>query len=109
MTTQEVASMIESIGLPFSYYQFDESTAQAPPFICFFYPDNNDFSADNINYATVYRLVIELYTDNKDLTIESRVEAVLKEYGLFYTREETKLETERMFEVIYTTEVIINA
>lgn len=108
MTTQEVASMINSIGLPYSYYQFNADTAQPPPFICFFYPENDDFLADNTNYLKVYRLVIELYTDSKDFELESRVEAVLTQNGLVYSREETPLDDERMFEVIYNTEVIID-
>lgn len=109
MTTQEVASMIESIGLPFAYYQFDEGTGQQPPFICFFYPQDNDVLADNTNYVKVSRLVIELYTDNKDFALEAAVEAALAGAGLVYSRSEEKLDDERMFEVIYTTEVIINA
>lgn len=109
MTTQEVAGMVESIGLPFSYYQFNEDTAQEPPFICFFFPENNDFVADNTNYVKVCRLTIELYTDSKDFDIEAQVEAVLSQNGLVYTREETALDSEKMYEVIYTTEVIINA
>ena len=101
--------MIESIGLPFAYYQFDEGTGQQPPFICFFYPQDNDVLADNTNYVKVSRLVIELYTDNKDFALEAAVEAALAGAGLVYSRSEEKLDDERMFEVIYTTEVIINA
>lgn len=109
MTTQEIASMIESIGLPFAYYQFEEGTGQQPPFICFFYPRNNDVIADNTNYVKVYQLTIELYTDNKDFDLEASVEAALTGAGLVYSREEQKLDDERMYEVIYTTEVVINA
>ena len=109
MTTQEIASMIESIGLPFAYYQFDEDTGQQPPFICFFYPEDNDVLADNVNYVKVNRLVIELYTDNKDFALEAAVEAALTGAGLVYSRSEEKLDDEKMYEVIYTTEVLINA
>lgn len=109
MTTQEIAGMIKSIGLPFAYYQFDEDTGQQPPFICFFYPQDNDVLADNTNYVKVSQLVIELYTDNKDFALEASVEAALTGAGLVYSRQEEKLDDERMHEVIYTTEVIINA
>lgn len=109
MTTQEIASMIESIGLPFAYYQFDEDTGQQPPFICFFYPEDHDVLADNVNYVKVNRLVIELYTDNKDFALEAAVEAALTGAGLVYSRSEEKIDDEKMYEVIYTTEVLINA
>lgn len=106
MTTQEVASMVAEIGLPYAYYQFNE-TAQEPPFVCFFYSRDNDFKADNANYQKIEHLIIELYTDNKDFELESTVESVLSSYGLVWTRSETQLDSERMYEVIYETEVII--
>ena len=107
MTTQEVFTMLSGLNIPVAYYQFPDDTQQAPPFICFFYTNSNDVLADNTNYQKVERLVIELYTDNKDFSLESQVESVLAENDLVYSREETRLDSERMYEVIYTTEVVI--
>lgn len=108
MTTAEVASMIDSIGVPFAYYQFDEATAKPCPFICFYYAGSDDFVADGSNYVNINRLIIELYTDEKDFTLEQRVQTVLNEYGLVYTREEGYLSDEKMYEIIFESEVIIN-
>ena len=65
-------------------------------------------SADNTNYAKVRRLIIELYTDNKDFDMEDATEAVLNSHGLFYSKNEVYIDTERMYEVIYESEVILN-
>lgn len=108
MTRQEVATMVASIGLPYAYYQFSEDTAQPCPFICFYYTGSDDMSADNINYAKVERLVIELYTDEKDFTNEDAVAAALNSYGLFFTKSEVYIATERMYETIFESEVILN-
>ena len=108
MTTQEISRMIADIGIPYAYYQFSEATAKPPPFICFYYPNSADFMADNINYAKINALTIELYTDNKDFSLEKRVEDMLTAHGLPYTREETYIDTERMYMVIFNTEVFIN-
>lgn len=108
MTTAQVATMIESIGLDYAYYQFDEGCGQEPPFIVFYYPDDNDFIADGRNYVKKRRLIIELYTDNKDFTTEAAVEAVLTANGFVYSRSETYIDSERMYEVIFQTEVIID-
>lgn len=108
MTTAEVASMIASIGPENAYYQFDEGSGIQPPFIVFYYPNDNDFVADGCNYVKKCALVIELYTDNKDFTMESAVESVLAANGLVYSREEQYIEDQRMYEVLYQTEVIIN-
>ena len=107
MTTQEVFSMLSGINIPVAYYQFPDDTVKAPPFICFFYSDSNDVFADNTNYQKVERLVVELYTDNKDFSLESQVETALNNKELVYTRDETYLDSERMYEVIYTTDVVI--
>lgn len=107
MTSQEVNTMIESVGIPTAYYQFADGTEQAPPFICFFYGNSNDFSADNVNYTRVERLFIELYTDEKDFTLERRIESILNEHELFFVRSETYIDDERMHETIYETELIL--
>lgn len=108
MTYKQVNTMISEIGIPYAYYQFSEDTAQPCPFICFYYSNSDDMSADNINYARVERLIIELYTDEKDFAMEKAVENVLTSHGLFYTRNEVYIASERMYEVIYESEVILN-
>lgn len=109
MTYQEIAAMMDEIGLPYSYYQFNNNTAVPPPFICFLYPGIDDVYADNINFQRVTQLNIELYTDNKDFAAEKRVEDVLAAYELSYYKEETYIDTEQLYETLYTMEVIINA
>jgi len=107
MTYKQVSDMIESIGLPFAYYEFPNGTEQAPPFICFFFTDSNDLAADNTNYQRIRPLEIELYTDTKDFVLESQVETALNQSGLVYSRSETYIDTEQMNMVTYSTEIVI--
>jgi len=107
MTHAEVNTMLQGVNVPVAYYQFPNDTPQAPPFICFFYADNDDVFADDTNYQKIERLIVELYTDNKDFTLESSVEAALNGCGLTFTRSEQYLDSERMQEVIYETYVVI--
>lgn len=107
MTFTEVATMIHSIGVPYAYYQFPEGTDQACPFICFYFDSSSDFSADNRNYQKIRPLSIELYTDNKDFTLEKTVEDVLSVNGFVYTREESYIDSERMYLVVFETSVAI--
>lgn len=106
MTYQEVYTMLQGIGLPVTYYQWPEDHAPDPPYLVFYYPGDNDFKADDSNYAKIRQLVVELYTDEKDFAQEAAVEAALD--GMVYERDETYLDSERMFEVSYTMEVLIN-
>ena len=107
MTYRQVAEMVSSIGIPYAYYQFPNNSGIAPPFVCFYFDSSNDFAADNTNYQRIRPLSIELYTDNKDFTLEQTVENVLNQNGLVYSREETYLDSERMYMVTFMTEIII--
>lgn len=107
MTYQDVATMIASLNIPFAYYQFPNGTEQACPFICFFFENSNDLAADNTNYQRIRTLSIELYTDNKDFALEESVESLLNSNGLVYTREETYLDSERMYMVTFTTDIVV--
>ena len=107
MTFKQVAKMIKDIGLPFSYYQFNNDTAVAPPFICYFYTGDNDLFADDSNYQKIENLVVELYTDEKDFANEALIETALNDAGLVYSREESYLDSEKMYMVIYSCGVVI--
>ena len=108
MTYNEIATMVSSVGLPYAYHHFPDGTGQQPPFICFFYPQSDDFVADNTNYQRINRLTVELYTDNKDFSLEQQVEAALNASGLVWSKEEFYIDEERMYLASYLTEVIIN-
>lgn len=107
MTYEEIAQMIESIGLPYAYYQFPDDTQQAPPFICFLY-DYDDIYADDSNYVKRVVLTVELYTDTKNIPLESAVEAVLDENEMTWSKESTFIDSERMWQTSYSMEVFIN-
>lgn len=106
MTFQEIAKMIESIGLPFTYDSFPNNVAPTPPYIVFNYPQNDDFGADNTNYVSIDVLNIELYSDSKDFTNEQAIEAVLTENGFFYEKSEAYIRSENLYQITYVTQVI---
>lgn len=108
MTYKQIASMVSSIGLPYAYYQFPEGTAQAPPFVVFFYADTDDVFADDTNYQRIATLNIELYTSEKDFATESTVEQILTNNNLTYYKEENYIDSEQMWQIAYEMEVIIN-
>ena len=107
MTYQEINTMIESIGVPSAYYQFTADTAQPPPFICFYFDYDADVYADNTNYQKVAHLIIEQYTDEKDFDLESTVESTLNNAGITYVRNETYIDSEKLYLVTYSTNLII--
>lgn len=108
MTRQEVYEMISGIGLPCAYYQFPDDTPQTPPFICWFFSENTDIMADNENYVDKEVLNVELYTKLREYDIEKAVEAALKAGGFSYAKEASYIDAEKMWQISYESEVIIN-
>lgn len=105
MTRAGVSEMLNEVGVPIAYRAFPEGTGQEPPFICFYYPENNAFEADNVNYFSTETLIIELYTDNKEFGLEATLEDVLDENELPFEKFEDYIGSERMFQITYTTAV----
>ena len=108
MTRAEVYTMLNNTGIPTVYHHFREGTGKQPPFVCFYYPNDDDFKADDTHYVKVNALTVELYTDEKDFGKESTVETALLNAGLVFRKNEVYIDTEKMFMVTYETEVIID-
>lgn len=101
----KLLEIIKAMGIPFAYDHFAEGEAVDPPFICYLLPESDNFSADGKVYFKANEVHIELYTDTKDLSVEQKVEAVLDEHGIYYDRSEVWIESEKLYEVLYTFEM----
>lgn len=109
MTRTEIASLVDSVGVPSVYHQFKKGTAQAAPFICFYTEEVGGFIADGIVYARIETLVIELYTREKDFELEDRLEGILTAADMAYHKEEDYIGDEELYITTYTMEVFIDA
>lgn len=107
MTRQEVATMVASIGLPYAYYQFDEGTGQAPPFVVFFFTGSNDLYADQVNYQKIDGLSIEFYSAEKDFETEDAIETILNQAGLTYYKEQNYIDDEKMWQTAYDMQIVL--
>lgn len=106
MTYQEIADMIEGIGLPYTYNSFPNNIAPNPPYIVFNYPQNNDFGADDETYVRVDILNLELYTATKDFQLEETIETILSQNGLFFDKNETYIRNEDLFQISYVSQFV---
>lgn len=98
-------SILKETGIPFAYDHFAEGESPEPPFICYLLPASDNFSADGKVYYKISGVNIELYTDMKDLSAEQKIEAVLDKHGIFYDKTEVWIESEKLYEVLYTFEM----
>ena len=102
---EELMQILNETQIPFAYHHFAEGESPEPPFICYLLPGSNNFSADSKVYYKINELHIELYTDLKDLAVEQQLEDVLDEHGIFYNKTEAWIESEKLYEVLYTFEM----
>ena len=100
----DLIKLLEEIGIPFAYDHFAEGESVDPPFITFLIPATDNFAADGGVYLKVDVVHIELYTDEKNPETETKVEAVLDDHGIFYDKTEVWIESERLYEVLYSFE-----
>lgn len=99
---------MEEMGIPFAYDHFAEGESPEPPFICFLSPGSDNFAADGRVYFKVRQIPIERYTDEKNPETESWVETVLDGHGIFYDKTEVWIESEKLYEVLYSIELEVS-
>ena len=105
MTIENIVEMLQEMNIPFAYDHFAEGESPEPPFICYLIPGSDNFAADGRVYFKMNEVRIEMYTDFKDLDLESRVEGVLDGHEIFYNKSETWIQSEKLYEVMYAFEM----
>ena len=104
MIYENLLHMLRETGIPFAYDHFAEGESPEHPFICFLYPATDNFSADGYVYDRIIVVHVELYTDEKSPPTEARLEAVFDRHGIFYDKSELWIESERLYEILYSFE-----
>lgn len=87
------------------YRAWPVGQAPALPFITYMVDDSDNFGADDIVYKAINRVNIELYSKNKDTVSEGLIEALLESLSIYWEKDETYIDDEQCYEIIYTIEV----
>ena len=103
----KLLEILKSAGFPYAYDHFAEGEAPDPPFVCYLLPGSDNFSADGKVYYRISEARVELYTDQKDLAAEGKLEDALVASGIFYEKSETWIDSEKLYEVLYVFEIPI--
>lgn len=108
MKLADIYNLLKTTNLPVAYSHFEEGKAPPLPYVVFRLPNSNNFAADGKVYKAVTALDIELYTEKKDLTTEKKLEDVINNKIGFYNKLEMLVISEKMYQIIYSTEVLID-
>ena len=95
-------SSIDGFEKKVAYRAFPVGAAPELPFICYIDVSTDNFMADNEVYAVIYEIDVELYTRYKDPASESLVEKCLKDHGIVWNKFDEYIDSENMYEVVYT-------
>lgn len=107
MLITDIKTMLGQTGLSVTYYQWPEKEAPQLPYLVWYLPSSDNFAADDNVYKHIETLNVELYTETKDFTAEKVVEDVLDAWHMVWERTESYIESELMYEVLYTMEVTV--
>lgn len=99
----ELLQVLRGIGFPFVYHHFAEGEAPAPPFLIYLVSTSDNFFADDCVFQGIQSVRIELYTDRKDPAVEAQVEEALASFC--WEKDETYIESEHLYEIVYRIEV----
>lgn len=98
MELKELKASLEKIA-PTAYRAFGKNNAVPPPFLCYFVDDEKHSGADDKNYIKEPLIIVELYTDKKDLENERKLDELLN--GCEFEKYEAWIEDENLLQVAY--------
>ena len=104
MTQKELSAILKRVGLPLAYHHFDKP--QKLPFMCYIRDGDDNEHADNKTWVKLKNYQVELYSEKKSPEIEKKIESIFDENEIIYDVDETYIESEKMYEVIYFIQVI---
>lgn len=108
MTLAELYNALKSItgfSKKVVYRAWPVGEAPSLPFIVFLVEGSDNFGADNIVYKAINRVNVEFYSKNKDTVSEGLIEALFENLSIYWEKDETYLDDEQCYEIIYSIEV----
>ncbi len=104
MTLEKLYAILKATGFSVAYSHFEVKTSL--PFITYLVDVSSNMFADNKVYKKIENIKIELYTAEKNLEAEKKLEELLDENEISYECSEEWIEKERVFQRIYEVELI---
>lgn len=102
---REILESIPEFKNKVAYRAFPKNEAPKLPFICYLETGTDNFFADNTVYLSSSIVDIELYSSVRDLESERIIEAKLLENNITWTKDIEYIDSEKVYEVVYTVEV----
>lgn len=105
----EFKGELEKLDMPIQYQSFAVGQAPELPYLIFYEDDSDNLFADNVNYFNNLNLTCELYSDEKDLELETKLQKLFYDNEIEYNSTETYIDSENMFLKAYSVSIIFDA
>lgn len=103
MTHEQLHDILARTGLPFALHHWERPPK--PPFGVYYDDYTDNFAADNVAYAVIQHMYVELYDFRRNRAAEEEVEAALNGAGLYWDRSCVYIDSERLWQTRYEMEV----
>lgn len=99
--------LLQELNIPIAYHHFNKATSL--PYVVYYESGSDNVFADNKVLSKCMQVEIELYTEYKDVALETSLENLLNENEIPYEKLiETYIDDEKMFENVYQIELYEN-
>lgn len=103
---KELIKLLQSLNYPVTYGSWIKGQVPSLPYLVVLEQARDDMFADEIQYYKKHSYDIELYFNNKNTNLEESIEQLLTDNQIpFSISEDIYIETEYMFEKIYSIEI----
>lgn len=99
MSFEKIKALFEKSNIKFAYDHFE--TPQKLPYGVYRCPSTQNLGADGKVYYTLNNIFAEIYTKKKSPSIEKQFETVLDDAEIYYTKNETYIDNEKMYQISY--------
>lgn len=103
MTFAELVAILTPTGIPWTYHRWDKPPS--PPYGVYLSVRDNPFFADDQTYAFTSGIQLEVYSLERDTSLDDAVRAALDAAQIPYDTDYTFLESEGLYESIFEIEV----
>ena len=98
MKLSEVYTRLKTLNKPLAYLAF--KSAQSPPYIVYYESGANFHGSDDKNYIKDMTVVIELYSESKDMALERQIESLFSDVEISKS-EDVWIEDENLLMIAY--------
>ncbi|MGO2743190.1 MAG: hypothetical protein ACTIAM_06135 [Pseudolactococcus laudensis] len=109
MNLMEFKAELEKLDIPIQYRAFRVGHAPSLPYIIFYENDSDNVFADNQNYYDVLNIVCELYADEKDIELETKLQKLFYDTEIQYNSTETFIDSENMYLKAYDVQITFDS